>query len=292
MFMEQNNKFSQLYRVQSTSKRSTLSISKNYPIKRVIINGLGKVVFDADAGNYIYFSRTDKHHCYYIFNKVLKIINEEITNAKKLKLIDKDYIPDDYKLFNHYYNVNIEIIKKVKEFFNHYIPEAKLELVTINYLNGFSKFIDKCALINAKKGYKTFCPEISDTRTFGGAYGISDAWLELLNCCTVSTSTTCMHMDKFFDFLIDNAYRCKVNKRSLTSVMKANGMLFEIMNEFTSSQLNNPQFFDKKNINKMYKLIDEIKYKKLYNPSANIDNKFFEETKRELKEEILQAREL
>ena len=49
----------------------------------------------------------------------------------------------------------------------------------MKYLNSFSSFLENSFVPN-KKTHDKGVPEISDTRNFGGAYGISDVWLELL----------------------------------------------------------------------------------------------------------------
>ena len=52
-----DNKFLEMYRVQAINKDSKPLVNKNIPIKKVIISNAGKISFNPDSNQYVYFSR-------------------------------------------------------------------------------------------------------------------------------------------------------------------------------------------------------------------------------------------
>lgn len=277
-----------MFRVQSNVKPSQ-NVMQNAPVKRVIISSFGKIEFNPDERQFIYFSKTDTHHVYYIFNKVIKIIVDELHKNNNLQAYKMLHLPEQVMPYYMYSQIHVNILKSVKDFFKNYLPENCVELVTLNYLNSFSDFFLK-ASINNKKKHLQSVPEVSDTNAFGGAYGINDAWLTLLKSCITSTSQTKLNLDNFFDFLLDNSYRGAICRTTLKQVLIKNPEFFRLLNILTYTELQNPEFYDKNNINRMKKSIAEIAKQKLYNPNSNLIKQDFNTIKKQLKEEILEFR--
>lgn len=248
-----------MYRVQNASYK----LNEYLPVKRVIVNGLGKIDFNPDGNKYIYFSKTNKHHVYYIFYKVLKIIRNNVKMANKFPKYADAALPPDFTLEMAFRNS--QIIKDVKKFFSDYMPPCEVELVTLRYLNTFAKMVNEYATKNKNKTGGLFLPELSDTKYFGGAYGLNNAWLELLRCSTVSTEVCKVSLNKFFDFLIDNSYRSNVCRQSIDNVLKTNPHLFEFMEAITYSKLPNIGFSDKNNMNNIITALHYILDNDLYN---------------------------
>ncbi len=281
--MLKQNDLLTMYRVQN----SNTQINYFLPVKRVIVSKFGQLEFNPDQNRYIYFSRTYKHHAYYIFHKVFGIIKGELKKAKANPKLSNLNLPMQFQFFDSYQNVNIKVIKQVKDFFSNYLPPQAVELITFEYLNCFANAFEDCCINNKVKTEGKHVPEISDTRTFQGAYGINDAWLELLKSCIVKTKSCNLSIDKFFGFLLGDSYRAKVDRKSIKNVMRANPFYFEMLNEVTYKHLKNPDFYDKNNVNCVIKSIDKIEKRKLYNCQNRIvDESIFEALKREAKKEI------
>ena len=135
-----------------------------------------------------------------------------------------------------------------------------------------------------------FAPEISDTRYYHGAYGINDAWLELLKCSTVSTKTTNLYLDKFFEYYIANSSYSSSAKASIHGILKENPKFFELMENLTYAELNNPDFLAKNNANNMVKYINKISKNKLYNTEKEVLPSVFTQAKKDLKAQLEEIR--
>jgi len=282
--------FLTLYRVQADKQDTNPYLNRNLPMKRVIVSSVGKIEFNPDAKQYIYFSRSQKHHIYYIFNKVLKIIVDELKNAKAQPIFKYLDIPEDLTNYNLYKCSDHKILRRVQNFFKNYLPQTDVELVTLKYLNSFGKVLDKCIENNKSKQYESFAPEYSDRTTYGGAYGINDAWLNLLKSCIYSTELTNLSIDKFFDFMIENSYQTVAARARLKTVLNTNSQFFKILNYVTYRELKNPAFFDKNNVNNMIFAIESIMDKKLYAADGSVLSSDFKEAKKEIKKEIEELR--
>jgi len=285
----ETNKFLEMYRVQSITEDSKPLVNRNIPIKKVIISSAGKIDFNPSINQYVYFSRTDKHHIYYIFNKILKIIVDELKKYENLKVYKTLGLPDDLKDYYFYRNIDWNVIKRVQEFFRDYISPIGVELVTMKYLSEFSQFIEKCSVSN-KKTKTIGVPEISDTRYYQGAYGINDAWLELLRSSIISTKTTNLYIDKFFEFYIGNSSYRSSAKARIRGLLKQNPKFFEMLDYFTYTELNNPEFLDKNNANNIVKAVNKIYKNRLYNQNAELTVSDFNAVKKEFKTQIEEFR--
>lgn len=279
-------KYGYLYRLQSDTPGMSF-LKKNYPIKRVIVADDGKIEFNPNQNNYIYFSRSQNHHAYYIFNKVLKIINDELDLAKSNPQFAKFNLPDDFRVFTYYTNVNLEVIKNVQKFFTEYLPPKYVETVSLKYLNCFSKLLDECNIHNIKKVEEKI-PEFSDTRCFGGAYGVNDEWLRLLKCCTTETSTGKISVNQVFDFLKDNSFQVNVGCQRLLNIVKTNPVLFDVLDYTTTKKLTNPEFVNKNNVNNAINSLSVIEEYKMYNADKELPIGFFKEQHKIFKNAIKQ----
>ena len=269
--MDDRVQIDKMYRIQAGDNHNPFEI-KSAPVKRVTVASDGEITFNPDSNKFIYFSKNNKHHTYFIFNKFFKIIKDEIKKANTNPQFAKLKLDDDFRAFTFHSNVNIDAIKHVREFFKNYIPPQYLELVTLKYLNSFSTLIDECSIRNVKKtNITSLSPETSDTGTFGGAYGINSAWLEFLKCSTISTQTANLYVDKFFEFLLDTSSKAKVSKQRLSSVISSNPYLMDNLNEVTYKELANPQFFDQNNTNDVVKYLQAIEEGRLFNESKKVD---------------------
>ena len=285
-----------LFRVQLADKNVDPYYNRHAPIKRVSISADGGIEFNPDERKYIYFSKSMKHHSYYLYNKVVQIINDELKYAKGRPQFSKIDLPENMAKFLpskfaslKYYNMNSEIIKKVQAFFRDYLPPKDVELVSLQYLNTFGTLLDNCAIKNSKKN-QSLGPEVSDQRMYGGAYGINDVWLDLLKSSTVITNTTIVKMDKFFDFLLDESFFGEAGRARLNALSQEQ----ELIGSFSSLKYNdvaNPKIYDKNNINDIVSIVDQIKDCHLYNPKIELSKEYFSEIKSSFKNELRNERE-
>lgn len=278
---------SEIHRVQQSkyNDKDNFFNNPNVPGRRVIISGEGKIILNPDSQKFIYFSRSRKHHAYYIFNKIFKIISDELRKAKQDPKFAKLDLPDEFRAFTYYTHVNTEVIKQVKHFFKNYLPPKKVEVVTLQYLNAFSKLFELCATKNNNKTFGKNYPEISDTSLFTGAYGVNDAWLELLKECTVASKTGTIEIPTLLDNILERQHLVKVGNQRLSAVLKCNEPLFEILDSITYRELLNPDFQDKNTPNNITNLLQLIEEHHIYAPTINLDTLFFAERRKEFKDE-------
>ena len=284
------NKYQEMYRVQSVDEERSIFTAKNMPVRRVLISGCGKIEFNPDDMKYIYFSRTNKHHVYYIFNKVYRIIVDELRKNENHAMYKKLEIPCDLHMVDFYKTPSVNVLKRVQLFFRDYLPPVSVELVSLRYLNGFCDFLNDSLVYNKNKK-DNFAPEISDRRMFGGAYGINDAWLSLFKCCVFETKHSNLTIDNFFEFLLYNSHRAHVIKQGLKSCLNNNPHFFEILDYITYTTLKNPDFYDKNNINIVKKSIREIRDERLYDQRKIITPEEFNSYYKQIHDEIIETRE-
>ncbi len=280
-----------MYRVQSVISYDDGLNTKNLPVKRVLLSGGGQLIFNPNSDKYIYFSRSAGHHIYYLYSRVFKIVKEELRWAKNNDAYRKLNLPDDFRAFTFRTNVNVDMIKDVQNFFKNYLPEKSIESIELDYMAGFGKMLEECSVYNVKKKLKMNCPEVSDPHVVGGAYGINDAWLDLLDSCTYQSRSVNITFDYVFDFLRDTAYKGKVSRQVLKYVLEDNPYLADVTKGVVYATIANPKFFDKNNVNRIISNLEVIEENALYNPDRRCANEeYFDAKKRELKEEFRSAR--
>ncbi|MBE5757761.1 MAG: hypothetical protein E7345_02385 [Clostridiales bacterium] len=291
--METNNR---LFRMQSNNDELNSFTNSNMPIRRVVISDDGEITFNPDEHKYIYFSRSPKHHYYYIYKKILKIINDELKRAHAENNFEynipanlKRYLPARFTSLKHYTTFNTNVIRNVQTFFRDYLPPKYVELVSLTYLNAFTEFINKCVVHNMKK-IDNPGPEISDTAIYGGAYGINDAWLDLLKCSITHSENCTISIDQFFDFLIDNCYYSE-NTRHDIEKLSEDKQFFDMLNYFTYKKLLNPQFYDRNNINDAIRYIEKIEREQLFAHKRELTPYYFRQVKSNFKNEIHEMRD-
>lgn len=276
----------EVYRIQSDNLQTPYR--SQFPVRRVFASDEGEIVFNPNNEKYIYFSSNKKHHCYYIFNKVLKLVCEQIKKAKEDPQFRHLNLPEDFRSFTWYSAVNRKIIKDVKYLFCNYLPPQYVELVTLKYLNCFSHLFSKCSVEhNTSKNKIKNVPEITDLSIFGGAIGINDAWLDLLNVCTESSATAKISVNDILDFLLEYNYKTKVSKQSLNNILRDNEDLFRILDYITYTELKNPKFYSKNAKNDIAKYLMTIEHSeqfdRLDDSEINV-SEMFQITRKQFKE--------
>ena len=278
--------FSAIYRMQGKSSKNYDFSNINCPMKRVIVRKDGYINFNPDNNKFVYFSKNINHHCYYIFNKIIKIINTEIdnyNNEHKANLCSQSL-----RKF-HCYGANINVINEVKKIFLDYFPPKYIEVISMRYLWSFTRLFEDCAIINrTNKVYGL--PEQSDVSKYGGAYGMNSEWLDLLNCCTDKTEIRSFSIDNFFDFLKYKTPRTSKAIADYEALCCKNPLMMEFLKDLTGYEYFNPKFKDKNNLNDVVSLIEEIERQHLYNSSFINSKEVFIKAKKQLNEDITRCR--
>lgn len=281
----------EIYRVQGSEKNNPF-LNPACPIKRVLVSNTGKIKLNPDSEHFIYFSRSKRHHSYYLYSKVLKIISKEIDLLRNSPMGESLKIPADFRAFRYYSHLNYDDIKRVKDLLTNYTSPQDVELITMSHMPAFSELFEYCATKNHQKDFGKNYPEISDTSTFGGAYGINNIWLELLKQCTVETKTANISLVEVLEELLQFKNSIKVSDQRLKSVLNCNEALFEILDHLSYKNLTNPEFVDKNTINKITYLLELIEEYRSYNPKLDVNRQFFVNQRKKFKDEyhkILEA---
>lgn len=282
------SKLKSVHRVQTPDLNQSPFASRSTPVKRILVSDKGVIKFNPDENNYVYLSRTDRHHGYYVFNKVMDIINENLRRAKANPEFQNANLPENFKIHSLFYDVNLNSIKDVQHFFSHYLPPQYVELVSLKYMNSFGDLLEECKVKNQiKRRNKNALPEVSDTSRYGGAYGLSDYWLELLKDCTLSSKTAKLSVDKFLDFIIDVAPDAKSNKVSLRSIMNCGSEMFNLLEHITYTELKNPAFYDKNNANRIITSLQAIEDYEKFNATKKekLNHNYFTSARKSFKDE-------
>ena len=280
-----------MYRIQSVARDSDGLNTKNLPVKRVLLSDDGEITFNPNSDKYIYFSRTENHHLYYLYSRFFKIVKEELVWAKRLDKYKHLNLPDDFRVFTFHTNVNVDMLKDVQSFFRNYLPKKSLETIQLDYMGEYGKILEDCVVYNVKKKEKMNCPEISDPHVVDGAFGINDAWLDLLNCCTIQTNSANIDFEQMFSYLIDTAHKGRVSRQILKHVLEDNPYLLDITKGITYKTLANPAFFDKNNANNIVANLEVIKQDNLFNPARQeIHEGYFDDKKRDFKMALKEAK--
>ena len=119
------NNLNEIYRVQGSEKNNPF-LNPVCPIKRVLVSDTGKIKLNPDSEHFIYFSKSKRHHSYYLYSKVLKIISKEIDLLRKSPIGAQLHIPEDFRAFRYYTHLNYEDIKRVKELLTNYAQPKTL----------------------------------------------------------------------------------------------------------------------------------------------------------------------
>lgn len=140
--------------------------------------------------NAIYFSRYLLHHKYFIHKRLRQIINQILINNQHKILSDRELICE-FKNIKQILELNYEQLSGSS--LKLYIPESLIKLMNDNYYHQ-----------GQVEGVKL---ELSDRRKYGGSYGVSDEWIELINNLTFFVEETSINYDDILNYL----YNLKLN---------------------------------------------------------------------------------
>lgn len=192
---EKDDRISKLYRFEGGKSFSKLSN--------------GSFGFD-NVGGYTYFSKSLKHHQYFMSKRLKQLINENVLNGTNL-IVSKN---------NLVHNGSFNIILSKLDHCSNIHSLYSLELLTDPFILGFIK---DNALIQEVKQHSMYSdiPELVDRKVHGGGYGLSQEYLELLSYFTYFIKVRELRKENLVSFLKN--YRLNVLKNTPGSkVMNVN----------------------------------------------------------------------
>lgn len=130
--------------------------------------------FNNDAYHYVYFSNSKDHHYYFTIKRLKQLINTTILNDTNYQITRRQLDnPDNFKhiknlIFNSDKIKNLNSISLVCD-------QTYYALITNNCINNYQKTLNNSI-------------ERVDRKVFGGGYGVTGPWLDLLNDLTYFSS--------------------------------------------------------------------------------------------------------
>lgn len=172
-----------------------------YQGNNVIGNSFKHVIIDKtqpniemDFKNNIYFSKSYDHHKYFIRKKLKTGINKILID-NRLPIINKY----NMSVLDNYNQILCAVIDNYELFNN--------ESIHLVFSNKLLNLIKENSIKQEDKIKGLNLPELADRRKNGGAYGISNDWLELLNNLTLFYKKINIDYNDVLNYL----YKVKLN---------------------------------------------------------------------------------
>lgn len=175
-----------LYRYQGNGIEGT-------SIKHLVIDKSNPCMEFKIKGN-IYFSKSYDHHKYFVRKRLKQEMNSYL-NDKDLPIITQSNI----RLLANYKKIKQSIIQDHCYF--------KGESIRLTVSNNLINLLKQNCVKQELKSKHLDVPELSDRRKYGGAYGIPDEWLQLLNSLTLFYN--CVDID--YDDVLNYLYKVRLN---------------------------------------------------------------------------------
>lgn len=148
-----------------------------------------KDIYMQNSLRYVYFSRTQKHHMYYVIKRLKQLINEEVLKDTDLKL-DKQTIVDS-TLFN-------EITKYIENF----SFDDRMLSIEFSVSPLMTQLLDKNTISNrCKKTNDRRIERVDYNHRHGGGLGFCDEWLKVFELLTFFYSYRRITNENILDFL-------------------------------------------------------------------------------------------
>lgn len=153
-------KANEFYRFQGSSSFEYFNIKSNR--------------FD-DSKHYIYFSRTKNHHYYFTIRRIRQLLNKVVLNNTLYNISNKEL--ENEESFKNITNIvlNQENLKGLKS-------------ISLVCDNTYYQLLKENSIYNMTKKDSPYLIERVDRKIYGGGYGVSSAWLDLLNDLTLFSS--------------------------------------------------------------------------------------------------------
>ena len=153
-------KANEFYRFQGSSSFEYFNIKSNR--------------FD-DSKHYIYFSRTKNHHYYFTIRRIRQLLNKVVLNDTPYSISNKEL-------------ENEESFKKITNIVLNQENLKGLKSISLVCDNAYYQLLKENSSCNMAKKVSPYLIERVDRKMYGGGYGVSNAWLNLLNDLTLFSS--------------------------------------------------------------------------------------------------------
>lgn len=190
---------SKFYRFEGFSTHSYFSFQESECLTNVL--------------NYVYFSRTEKHHYYYVTRRLRQFIFQEILDDNKNCHLKKRLL--DSGSFS-------EILKCIEN----YSFDDKLLSIEFSLSPIMKQLLFKNTVSNRFKTTNDRRVEKVDYNTYGGGYGFCEEWLKVFNLLTYFYSYRRITKDNILDFL----YAMRRNVIEGKTIINPVGFLLEPRN--------------------------------------------------------------
>ncbi|MBQ8681978.1 MAG: hypothetical protein IJ509_03605 [Bacilli bacterium] len=137
---------------------------------------------------YIYFSKNEKHHMYYVTKKLRQLISKEILKDMDLQ-------------FNKKVLLDSRTFAEIERYIENYSFEDKMISIEFSLLPIIDSLLDKNTISNRRKHANDRRVEKVDSNIHSGGYGFCEEWLKVFNLLTLFYSYRRITNDNILEFL-------------------------------------------------------------------------------------------
>ncbi len=171
--------------------------------------------FVTDQDRYIYFSRTERHHYYFTLKRIRQLLNAVVLKDTPYMLSRKQ-IEDE------------ESFHRIKELVINSEKMRGLSSIRLVCDSHFNTFLQENSINNQHKS-KDIGIERVDRKCFGGGYGVSGPWLDLLNDLTYFSSFSRITLQDVLDLLDEmKKLHSQGNPKLMKSILEKKYRIFKI----------------------------------------------------------------
>ncbi len=182
-------------------------------------------------GGYIYFSTSLDHHKYFTMKRMKQILNRQVLQETSYRIRNYDLR-------------NIDSFNKIRELVINSETLCQLESFKLVYDASFLSLIkDNCCYQKDKPNSSMI--ERVDRRVYGGGYGITDEWTDLLRYLTFFVSSLKISKTDIVEVLNHIRKNGKTNQKENLSFLLGDATRYNfrlsegIMNDFTKYDIMN-----------------------------------------------------
>ena len=128
-----------------------------------------------DSKHYIYFSGTRNHHYYFTIRRIRQQLNKVVLNDTPYNISNKEL-------------KNEESFKKITNIVLNQENIKNLKSISLIIDKNYYQLLKENSVYNMVKKQSPYLIERVDRKLYGGGYGVSNAWLDVLNDLTLFSS--------------------------------------------------------------------------------------------------------
>ena len=128
-----------------------------------------------NSNHYIYFSGTKNHHYYFTIRRIRQLLNKVVLNNSPYSISNREL-------------ENEETFKKITNIILNQENLKSLKSISLIIDNTYYQLLKENSVYNMEKKESPYLIERVDRKMYEGGYGVSNAWLDLLNDLTFFSS--------------------------------------------------------------------------------------------------------